>query len=214
MCATILSQGYYAYSITESHVFQEDTFQVSETLDPLDQYAFQEQSHFGTKPGILLWFADGRVALTELNPGNIEILNLITDIFNSEVMTVRKTGADNPVVYLVDLRSEKKQAKYRWRSKMFKTDYLSNLGAAKVYWTPALGTPPVGDTVFRLYAGADSPQIEDGLPLRFEQKMTQSGQMFRLPSGFKALYWQFEVEGYAFIDAIHAASSPRELRGV
>jgi hypothetical protein len=213
VCAAILSQSYYAYSITESHVFQADTFQVVETAAAGDQYAFQEQSHFGTRPGIILWFSDARIALTELNPGNIEVINLITDIFNSEVMTVRKSETSNPVVYLVDLRNEQSQAKYIWRSKMFKTDYLSNLGAAKVYWTPAV-QPAQGDTVFRMYAGADSQEIEDGLKLRFEQKMTQSGQMFRLPSGFKSLYWQFEIEGYAFVDAIHVASSPRELRAV
>lgn len=65
-----------------------------------------------------------------------------------------------------------------------------------------------------MYAGESSQQIEDGLPLRFEEKMTKSGQMFRLPSGYKALYRQFEIEGYAFVDAIHVASSARELREI
>lgn len=204
VCAAILSNCYYAYSITDSDVFQADTFQVVD--------AFQQKSHFGTRPGIILSI-DPRVALTELRPGNnVEVQNLINDLFNGEAMTLR-----DGIVYLVDIRNEQNQARYIWRSMMFKTDFLSNLGAAKVFWTPPFpttqnGEPP--DTVFRMYAGADSQEIEDGLKLRFEEKMTQSGQMFRLPSGYKALYWQFEIEGYAFVDAIHVASSARELRGI
>lgn len=212
VCAAILSGSYYAYSITEGHVFQEDTFAVFEQPEAGDQYAFQEQSQFGTRPGIMLWFADPRVALTELAPGAVEVLNLITDIFNSEIMTIRKDEGNFPVVYLVDLRAQQNQVKYVWRSKMFKTDFLANLGAAKVYWTPPVAG--AGDTVFRMYSAADSQEIEDGLTLRFEQKMTQSGQMFRLPSGFKSLYFQFEVEGWVFLDAIHVASTPRELRTI
>ena len=38
--------------------------------------------------------------------------------------------------------------------------------------------------------------------------------MFRLPSGFKAQYYQFEVEGYANIDAIHCAQTAHELRNI
>lgn len=203
VCAAVLSNCYHAYSITDTGVFQEDTFQVD---------AFQQQSNFGTRPGILL-SPDARIALTELHPGSlVEVQNLMNDLFNGETMTLR-----NGVVYLVDIRAQQNQARYIWRSKMFKTDFLMNLGAAKVFWTPPVATTQIGeppDTVFRMYAGESSQQIEDGLPLRFEEKMTKSGQMFRLPSGYKALYWQFEIEGYAFVDAIHVASSARELREI
>jgi hypothetical protein len=215
VCAAILSNCYYAYSIDTPSVFQEDTFQVLDqpaTVGVVDT-AYQPKSHFGTRSGIILSMSDPRVALTVLQPGaGTEVANLMNDMFNGEAMTLR-----NGIVYLVDIRNEQNQAKYIWRSKMFQTQYLSNLGAAKVYWTPAYPTTQPGepnDTVFRMYAGDHSDQIEDGLPLRFEEKMTKSAQMFRLPSGYKALYWQFEVEGYAFIDAIHVASTARELRDI
>jgi hypothetical protein len=215
VCAAILSNCYYAYSIDTPGVFQEDTFQVLDqpaTVGVIDT-AFQPKSHFGTRQGIILSLSDPRVGLTVLEPGvSIEVANLMNDMFNGEAMTLR-----NGVVYLVDLRNEQNQTKYIWRSKMFQTQYLSNLGAAKVYWTPAVPTTQLGepnDTVFRMYAGERSDLVEDGLPLRFEETMTKSGQMFRLPSGYKALYHQFEVEGYAFIDAIHVASTARELRDI
>jgi hypothetical protein len=214
VCAAYIMQSYYAYSISQAGVFQDNTFQFDDPATlPVNEQAFQARSAFGTRPGIWLALGDPRPALTVLNPGPVEVMNLVTDIFNGEVMTVRRSGTDNPVVYLVDLRNEQNQTVYKWRSKMFKTDYLQNLGAAKVYWTPAVA-PPKGDTVFRMYAAPDSQLVEDGLTLRFEEKLTKSGQMFRLPSGYKALYWQFEIEGYAFVDAIHVASSPRELREV
>jgi len=214
VCAAYVHQSYYAYSITLAGVFQEDSFQLEdeEATAGVNEEAFQPKSHFGTRPGIWLSLSDPRPALTVLNPGEVEIQNLITDIFNAEIMTIRGTETQ-PVVYLVDLRNVQNQAAYRWRSKMFQTQYLSNMGAAKVYWTPPV-QPSKGDTYFRMYAGSDSQQTEDGLTLRFEQKLTQSGQMLRLPSGYKALYWQFEIEGYAFIDSIHVASTARELRGM
>jgi len=214
VCAAILAQGYYAYSITSGEVFQADTFEVED--------AFQTKSHFGTGAGMYLSLIDPRVAVTRLSAEFVtgtttEVMNVITDLFNGEVMLLR-----DGVVYLVDVRQQAPYAKYRWRSKMFSTTYLDNLAAAKVYWTPAY-SPRQGDTIFRMYAGESSKQIEDGLPLRFQQKLghpdrptepVQSGHMFRLPSGYKAIYFQFEVEGFAIIDAIHAASTARELREI
>jgi len=205
VAAGVIAQGYYAYSVAEPGVFQTDTFQVAD--------AFQDISHFGTRPGIFLSLTDPRVALNRLDPGTVmEVMNIITDIFNGELMLLR-----DGIVYVVDVRQQVPYGQYRWRSKMFTTNYLMNLGAAKVYWTPAYKdalNQSAGDTVFRMYSAADSQEMEDGLTLRFEEKLSQSGQMFRLPSGYKALYWQFEVEGYAIIDAIHAASTARELREI
>ena len=164
---------------------------------------------------MMLWFSDGRIALTELNPGDVEVLNLITDIFNSEVMTVRQAAGQAPVVYLVDLRNEQNQAKYRLALQDVQDGLPAEPGRSQSLLDAGAGhAARWAIRCFACISAADSQEIEDGLTLRFEEKMTQSGQMFRLPSGYKALYWQFEIEGWAFIDAIHAASSPRELRGV
>lgn len=201
LMASIISQSYYCYSGSSGAVFQEDTFQTD---------AFQQESHFGRLPGALISLADAqRLGVTVLDPTPTEVINVITDIFNGETMVLR-----DGVVYFVDIRQKAPYAKYRWRSKIFTLPYLQNMGAAKVYWTPQDPTTGVEPTIFRVFAGDHATLTDDGLPLRFEQEMTKSGQMFRLPSGFKALYYQFEVEGFNIINAIHCAQTAHELRQV
>jgi hypothetical protein len=196
--AGILAVGYYAYSGDTPAVFQDDSFQIDD--------AFQEQSAYSTRPGIYLSLHDQRQALMIMDPGQ-PIQNVITDIFNGEVMTLR-----NGVIYVRDLRLPQPIVSYRWRSKIFSLPYLQNLGAAKVYYTPPYD--PAATTTFRVFAGEAAQAETDSLPLRFQEVLPASGQMLRLPSGYKALYWQFEIEGWAQVTAIHVASSARELRSV
>ena len=199
--ATTVVNSYYCYSAETEGVFQ---------LDAFENDVFQTVSAFGKKPGLVVSLTDQRMGVTVLDPSPSEVFNMIQDIYNGETMQLR-----DGVVYLVDIRSQGPYGKYRWKSKLFQLPYLQNLGAAKVYWTPADSHVSVSSpSYFRVYAGAEADLTDDGLPLRFEQAMTQSGQMFRLPSGFKANYYQFEVEGYLIIDAIHCAQTARELRQI
>jgi hypothetical protein len=210
----MLVQGYYSYSLAGSDVFQQDAFQFDDPSTPgVNEAAFQEKIKFGTRTGVFISL--GRVAKNKLDAGNIEVMNIITDIFNGEVMVLRANEDPSapPQIFHADVRKKDNYPKYIWRSKMFATPYVMNLGAAKVYWT-APYTSTTGFTAFRVYAGSTPQEIEDGLPLKFEQNLGQSGQMFRLPSGYKALYWQFEVEGVAIIDSIHVAQSARDLRAI
>jgi hypothetical protein len=199
IAASIIMLGYYVYGITQPGVFQTDTFQND---------AFQQESHFGTRPGAYISLADPRVGINTLDTFPNEVQNVITDIFNGETMIMR-----DHVIYLVDIRQQKPYGKYRWRSKIWTLPYLQNLAAAKVYWTPP-SDPTATETKFRVYAGEVADLKESGLPLRFENELMTSGKVFRLPSGYKALYYQFEVEGYALINSIHVAQSPRDLRQI
>ena len=199
--ASIIMNCYYAYSGSGGSVFQEDAFQND---------AFQQESHYGLLPGAFISLADpNRLGTVVLDPNGTEMLNIVLDIFNGETMILREG-----VVNVVDVRQSAPYAKYRWRSKIFTLPYLQNMGAAKVYWTPA--DPSVVDptTIFRVYAAEKGTTNDDGLMLRFEQEMTKSGQIFRLPSGYKALYYQFEVEGFVTVNAIHCAQTAHELRAV
>lgn len=207
--ATTLVQGYYAYSGPSEGVFQVDLDVADARFDTFQHDAFQSESAFGTKPGLFISLGDTRVAVTVLDPSPSEVFNLIQDIYNGETMVLR-----DGIVYLVDIRQTGPYAKYRWKSKIFTMPYLQNLGAAKVYWTPKDPAAPDEPSYFRVYAGHEASQIDDGLPLKFTQKMTKSGQIFRLPSGYKALYYQFEVEGLLNIDAIHCAQTAHELRQI
>jgi len=215
--ATTLANGYYCFSGPTEGVFQKDAFQhfiagggtslpppPNPTADTPD--AFQLVSAFGTRPGM---FMHRTLGITVLDPSPSEVFNLIQDLYNGETLQLR-----DGVIHIVDLRRTAPYAKYRWKSKMFTLPYLQNLGAAKVYWTPKDHDAPDEASYFRVYAGAQAELTDDGLPLKFQQAMTKSGQMFRLPSGFKAQYYQFEVEGYLIVDAIHCAQTARELRKV
>jgi hypothetical protein len=208
--ATTLASGYYAYSGPTEGVFQVDIVTTGSTYDAFQHDVFQTESAEGTRPGLFIALEDNRLGVTVLDPNPSEVFNLIQDLWNGETMMLR-----DGVVYLVDIRTQGPYAKYRWKSKIFTMPYVQNLGAAKVYWTPQDTHVSVNEpTYFRVYAGTEPDLTDDGLPLRFEQQITLTNQMFRLPSGYKALYYQFEVEGYKLIDAIHCAQTPRELREI
>jgi hypothetical protein len=206
IAAGIVALGYYAYSIATPGVFQ-DSVTPPDPLNAFQQDAFQQSSTYGTQTGIYQKLDDKRIGLSVLQWSPVtEVQNIITDLFNGE-MTVKR----DDTIYLFDLRQQPPVANYTWRSKIITLNYVGNLGAAKVYYV----TDPSRSSVFRVYAGSAEDIVSaGGLPLRFEQAMTTPGQMFRLPSGFKALYWQFEVEGSLVVTSIHAASSARELRNV
>ena len=199
VAASIISQGYYAYSLETQGVFQADTFQVAD--------AFQTDSAYGKLPGVYISLVDQRQGLVVLDPSPAEVFNVRQDVYNGETLVLR-----DGVVYLVDLRELAPYAPYRWRSKIFALPYLQNLGAAKVYWTPPTTPPPTVKSYFRVFAGTHAEATADGLPLRFEQEMTKPGQMFRLPSGYKAQYYQFEVSGEVLVNAIHCTQTAHELR--
>jgi len=198
--ASIISQGYFYYSGQQGEVFQADTFQMD---------AFQGKSEYGTRSGGFISLTDDRLGITVLDPTPVDVQNIITDMFNGETMVMR-----DGVIYLVDIRQSGPFAKYRWRSKIFVLPYLQNLGAAKVYWTPPDASVANEPTYFRVFAAEKATTNNAGLPMVFQQKMKKPGEMFRLPSGFKAQYYQFEVEGYAVIDGIHVAQTAHMLRAI
>jgi hypothetical protein len=198
--ASIISEGYYCYAASETGAFQANAFQDG---------AFQQGNNAGNRPGAYISLNDQRMGTTVLDPELQEVHNVITDLFNGETMVLR-----GGVVSLVDIRVKAPYAKYRWRSKIFTLPYLQNLAAAKVYWTPQDQTTMPEPTVFRVLAGDRATATDNGLTLRYERELPRSGEMMRLPSGYKALYIQVEVEGYAIIDAIHLAQTAHELRSV
>lgn len=113
---------------------------------------------------------------------------------------------------------------FRWRSKRFFTPAAINLGAAQVsvdasVLTAALGTQTLsnGDAtltlpagavcVFNCYAGPSQKLIKSRVLKRPES-------IFRLPSGFKATEWQFEVVSCVPVRMIQVASTMHELKNV
>lgn len=92
------------------------------------------------------------------------------------------------------------QAAYRY--------YMIVIGAAQSGTIVSMGSyqlnkPELG--VIRVYADGN---------LIMTRELVTSGEQWRMPSGFKADYWQFEIEAGVEVYSLQAATSPAELRGV
>lgn len=96
---------------------------------------------------------------------------------------------------------------YRWRSKEFFMVQPLNFGAAQVdnALTPVVTTPTSGLSAegLRLRVWADRRLAYD--------KDVKLDQQFRLPSGFKAQIWQFELEGNVGVSRMMVAETGKEL---
>lgn len=146
----------------------------------------------------------------ELADSSYSITNIFPDPWSSQPLIIR-----NGQLYTLDQPDGTNLQPYKWRSKIFKMNKKENLSALKVYFTvptgsPTLATEVVNPTtltstmygIVRVYA--------DGV-LRFSRELRVSGTEFRLPSGYKAEEWQFEIEARVSVNDIQVASSSREL---
>lgn len=194
--ATYVNRSYLAFSAANDGVFQANAFQVPTSLtDPLG--AYQSIDYSGTRDGLLISMTDERTALVELH-SDIPVQNVLQDVWTGEPMLLR-----NGVVEHIDLRQPYPRLGYVWRSKVFQTPYKENWAAAKVFFTLPPGPPPDRSTVFRFFC--------DGRKV-VERALTKSGEQFRLPSGFKPDFIQFELDGQLVIYNVQIATSARELR--
>lgn len=186
--ATYQNRSYIAFSSPGANVFQEDAFQ---------EDAFQGRDFTGTQNGVYLTLTDERTALMPLY-SDLPVDNVITDVWTGEFFLLR-----NGVVEHVDIRKDYPRLGYVWRSKNFQTPYKENWAAAKVFFQQPPGPPPDRPTIFRLYA--------DGKVVH-QRVLDVSGKQFRLPSGFKCDFMQFEIDGQLVIYNVQIATSARELR--
>jgi hypothetical protein len=127
---------------------------------------------------------------------------------------------NNIVHWIDDIDPTPNITPYLWRSKVFQLEKKTNLGAMKVYFEVPASTPTLNPTqnfnqsqtlaadqygLVRIYA--------DGV-LRHTRELRTSGELWKLPTGFKADYWQFEVEGRVKVLSMQVAGSPKELQRV
>ena len=188
--ASFFMNGYYAYSTAIDGVFQTDTFQMSD--------AFQKENFLGTQVGAHI-AGDQHLGYMTLTC-NAPTLNVMTDAWTGETFVIR-----GGVVYHVDRRQYDPRQGYVWRSKIVQTNYKDNWAAAKIFYDVPSGSPPIGPHLFKMY-------VDDRL--KFTRPIRKSGEQFRLPSGYKADWVQFELSGQLMIFNMQVATSAHELRGV
>ncbi len=204
--AAQLGRAYYAFGQAILGVFDTGGFQVD---------SFQQQDFGGARAGMLIDPTNKTVAFNQLTSAD-PITNIMTDVWSGEVFVIQ-----NGQVQWIDISdTQQVKAPYVWRSKRFQAGDKKNYKAAKIYFrvppnTVALN--PVANTsqtqftgslasdqwgLFRVYA-------DDRLVMVRELRL--SGEQFRLPSGFRADFWQFEIEARVEIENLQIATSATEL---
>jgi hypothetical protein len=198
--ACYINRSYLAFSApNDEGVFQADTFQVATPPPGLSTDTFESKNYTGTRDGALISLTDERAGFMPLHSDH-PVQNVLQDIWTGEALLMR----DN-IVYHLDVRQYTPRiSDYLWRSKVFQTPYVENWAAAKVFYgpNPGLATPDA-PTYFRFYA--------DGRMI-FQRALQRSGEQFRLPSGYKSDFIQFELAGQLEIYNVQIATSARELR--
>lgn len=189
--ASYFMGGYYTYSGAVGGVFQ--------TEDAFQEDAFQVENFMGTMKGAHISLNDARLGYMTLTCDS-PTYNVMTDVWTGETLVIR-----NGRVYHVDRRKHDPRQGYLWRSKIIQTGYKENFAAVRIFFDLPDGSPPSEQTVFRYYANNI---------LRFTRPLVKSGEQFRLPSGFKTDFVQFELEGQLMIYNMQIATSPHELREV
>lgn len=204
--AAQLGAAYYAFGQKILGVFQIDAFQVD---------AFQQDDFAGALNGMLIDPTSLSVAFNKLT-SDTPLTNVMTDVWSGEVFII----VDGAVEWLDISDVTQTKAPYIWRSKIFQAGNKQNFQAAKVFFTVPQNTPSLNPVevmglvqelqpdqygLFRVYA--------DDV-LKMCREIRRSGEQFRLPSGFKADHWQFEIEARVQVDSIQVATSPTELKGV
>jgi len=204
--AAQLGAAYYAFGQAILGVFQTDTFQ--------NDYV-QLSDFGGARNGMLIDPTSQTVAFNNLSTDD-PITNVMVDVWSGEVFVIQ-----NAQVQWLDISDvNQTKAPFVWRSKIFQTPKKDNFNVAKVFFTVPPGTVDLNPVevfgspqtlqatqwgLFRAYADGD---------LVMTREIRVSGEQFRLPSGFKADFWQFEVEARVQIDVIQVATSAKELAGV
>lgn len=212
--AARLGTAYYAYGARRLGGFNPEKFNMEK---------FSGDDYSGARRGVLVDPQNERVAfnpLADVDP----TANVFNDPWSGEVLLIRSAlvdGVKKSVVYWINTADTTPTYElFKWRSKEFQLQNRRNLGVMRVWFqttatSPELNPTPmtgldqtVGDDrwgVVRVYA--------DGVHVA-TRELRESGKMFRLPSGFKAEYWQFEIEARVRITSVQIGASPEDLKNV
>jgi hypothetical protein len=197
-----LGSAYYAFGVGLAQVYDESAFQVN--------FVQVEEKH-GSAEGFMIDPSNANVGYTDLLDAD-SIKSVYNDERSGEVLMVKNGG-----VYWLDQRPGFQSRPYLWRSKIFQTSDLRNFAAYKLYFYDPVNhdftTPQNFDldqefdpatqlAVVRIYA--DNKLVS-------AQEVRKSGDLHRLPSGFKAEFWQIEIEAAVRVKSFQMATSVKEL---
>lgn len=154
-----------------------------------------------------------RNGYVELADSSFTITNIMPDPWSASPLIIYSGQ-----LYTLDQPDGTNLQPYKWRSKIFKMNKKENLGAMKVFFTvpagaPALAAEVINPTTLTATMYGIVRVYGDGV-LRYSKELRTSGTEFRLPSGYKADEWQFEIEARVTVTDMQVASTSRELARV
>jgi hypothetical protein len=204
--AARLGNAYYCYGSARFGVFQEDAFQTG---------AFASIDFAGSYTGALIDPNNERVAFNTLST-DTPTVNVMSDAWSGDIYIIRDNN-----LYRIDLAAAEPVSEvYTWRSKVFQSEDKKNFVAMKVYFETLATTPEQAaerNNDLEQELAADQYGLvrvyADGV-LRMTRELRTSGELMRLPSGFKAEFWQLEFESRVDILSVQMATSVKELSRV
>lgn len=186
--AARLGNIYYMFSTVRSGCFESTAFETT---------VFEQSDFTGATAGGMLDPSDNRLAYVRLSSAQTTN-NVFNDPWTNEVFVLRGTS-----LYQIDVSSNRPRSEYTWKSKRFQPAVKRNFEAIKVYFDNPEALTDFG--TIRLYA-------DDRLVMT--RAITSSGSLIRIPSGFKADFWQIEITSRVIISSVQIATASKELASV
>lgn len=200
-----LGVAYFAFSTVRAGCFDPGSFQTD---------AFEQDDFTDTTTGFLIEPNETRVGVHLLSSDDNNF-SIFSDIWTTELLMVQGTD-----VFWLDISGDRTCRPYLWRSKIFQAQQKKNLAAMRVWFDVPADAPtqnPVRNVDLEQTLAADQYGLvrvyADGRLVMCRELRT-SGELFRIPSGFKAEFWQFEVEARVKVTNIQGAASVKELMSV
>jgi hypothetical protein len=191
-----LGEAYYAYGAVEPRVFQDDTFATGVINTPT---AFQPDNYKGSMIGVLIDTKRANIAFNMLSSPS-PVYCVQNDAWSGEALFIR----DNNVYWQDQADLTLPVVQGNWKSKQFMMSMKRNIAALRVYFRKTPNVLPEEFGTVKIYA--------DGR-LVVTHNLLISGQLMRVPSGFKADYWQIEFNTQLQILDVQLATSVKALMG-
>jgi hypothetical protein len=193
--------AYFAYLASVSGSF-DDAFQ---------QDMVQLDDGEGGMSGFMLDPSNNNIGFCHLTDDTI-VKSIVNDAFSSEMMLIRGSQ-----VQWLDFRPGYTRDTYIWKSKQFQTTEIKNFTAFKMWFDPS-GTVPALAQNFDINQAFD-PATQYGVVRIYADdeviaayEFRTPGELFRLPSGFKASFWEIEIEARVRVTKFQMATSVKELQ--
>lgn len=215
--ASILDNSYHAWGSPARGSFEETAFEPTAFNQVDDEDAYQ---------GFYLDITNPRISYVRLAT-ELATINCFSDVWTGETLIIR----DGQVGW-IDIAPSRPRRVYNWKSKVFETPNKRNFEAMRVYFDDSATAELLGGT----FAGGEWEDTEtwedsgywyDGITsifgiirvyadnrLVYQRDMRASGEFMRLPSGFKATYWQVEIEARTSVYSVEMATTAKELGSV